>query len=396
MKKNYTVIHLHSDLSNGTTNIDSCTKFEQYVQQAKAENMDAIAFTEHGNVFNWLKKKETCEKYGLKYIHAVELYITESTAEKVRDNYHVGLFARNYEGVLEINTLLSKAYDRNDGHFYFVPRITLDELMNTSNNIIITTACIGGLLYKGRDELKERFVNFLVANKHRCFLEIQHHQDEKQVAHNKYLLELSKATGLEIIVGTDTHALNENHAKGRKILQISKGVHFSDEDGWDITWKNYDELKQLFKQQNIFEEQQIEKALENTNVLASMVEEFSIDRSYKYPKMSANPLQTLREKIWIGLHEKGIQNYPNYESEYIPRIREELEVYGHNNAYDFLLLDEDIKSAARNEGIYCGPSRGSVSGSLIAYLIGMTEMDSIKHKLNFNRFMSKERVSLAD
>ena len=396
MKKNYTVIHLHSDLSNGTTNIDSVTKFEEYIIRAKQEGMKAIAFSEHGNIFNWLKKKETCEKHGLKYIHGTELYMTETLEEKIRDNYHVGLYARNYAGVLELNSLLTKAYDRTDGHFYFVPRITLDELMQTSDNILVTTACIGGLLARGRDDLKEKYINFLSSNKHRCWLELQHHTDQKQIAHNKYCLELSRQYGMNLIVGTDTHALNEIHAKGRTILQKSKNIHFDEEDGWDITWKTYDELMEMFRQQGIFRKEEVEQALENTNVFADMIEEFTMDRSYKYPKMSDNPMQTVKEKAWRGLLDKGIDKYPNYESEYIPRIKEELEVYEHNGAFDFLLLDEDIKSAAAEVGIFPGPSRGSVSGSIIAYLIGMTDMDSIKHKLNFNRFMSKERVSLAD
>lgn len=396
MNKNLTYFHLHTELSNGTTNIDSVTKYKDYIKRAVEEGMTAIAFSEHGNVFSWLKKKEACEEHGLKYIHGVELYVTETLEEKIRDNYHVGLYARNYEGVLEINTLVSKAHNREDGHFYFVPRITLEELMNTSDNILITTACIGGLLYKGREELRHKFINFLINNKHRSWLEIQHHQDDKQIEHNKYLLEIHRNFGLNLIAGTDTHALNDRHALGRSILQKSKKIHFGEEDGWDITWKTYDELFSLYKQQQIFSENEIFEALENTNVLADMVEEFSIDRSYKYPKMSEDPLNTVRQKVWQGLHEKEINNYDNYMSEYIPRIREELEVYEHNGAFDFLLLDEKIKTAARENGIYCGPSRGSVSGSLIAYLIGMTDMDSIKHKLNFNRFMSKERVSLAD
>lgn len=396
MNKKMTYFHLHTDLSNGTTNIDSVTKYKDYIKRAVSEGMDAIAFSEHGNILSWLKKKEMCEENGLKYIHGVELYVTETLEEKIRDNYHIGLYARNYEGVLEINTLVSKAHNRTDGHFYFVPRITFDELLNTSDNILVTTACIGGLLYKGRQRLRERFVEFLIENKHRAWLEIQHHQDDKQIEHNSYLLELHKQYGLNLIAGTDTHALDKRHALGRSILQKSKNIHFGDEDLWDITWKTYDELVDLYVKQGIFTMEEIEQALKNTNVLASMVEEFTMDRSYKYPKMSENPLQTIKQKVWEGLHEKRINNYQNYMDEYVPRIREELEVYQHNGALDFLLLDEKIKSAARENGIYCGPSRGSVSGSLVAYLVGMTEMDSIKHKLNFNRFMSKERVSLAD
>ena len=123
----YTLTHCHSDYTNGTTNIDSVTKFEDYIKRAKDEGMKAIAFTEHGNTFGWVKKKETCEKYGLKYIHAIEAYVTESLDEKIRDNYHICLYAKNFEGVKELNKMITKSYNRKDGHFYYTPRMTFDD-----------------------------------------------------------------------------------------------------------------------------------------------------------------------------------------------------------------------------------------------------------------------------
>lgn len=396
MEKFYTLTHLHSEFSNGTTNIDSVTKYEDYIKRAKSEGMKAIAFTEHGNTFGWVKKKETCEKYGLKYIHGIEVYITETTEEKVRDNYHMCLYARNFEGVKELNKLISKSYNRQDGHFYYTPRITFDDLINTSENIIIATACLGGLLCKGNIDIKQRFLKFAVKNKDRVFLEIQHHNVEEQKQYNNFLLKLKNKYGFNLIVGTDTHALDERHAKGRAMLQKSKGVHFADEDTWDIVWKTYDELIFAYEVQGVLPMQEVEIALENTNRLADMIEEFTLNRDYKYPKLHDDSSKVLMDKIKAGVVQKGINKYPNYKSEYVPRIKYELETYKHNKAFDFLLLDEDIKTNMRNKGIYCGPSRGSVSGSLVAYLIGMTEMDSIKHNLNFERFMNKERVSLAD
>ena len=92
---NYTVFHLHTMLSNGVTNIDSITGYQAYIDQAKAWNMKALAFSEHGSVFSWLKKKEAVEKAGMKYIHAMEAYVTETLDEKIRDNYHCVLIARN-------------------------------------------------------------------------------------------------------------------------------------------------------------------------------------------------------------------------------------------------------------------------------------------------------------
>ena len=116
----------------------------------------------------------------------IEAYITESLEGKKRDNYHCVLIAKNYDGVLELNQLVSDSYNRNDGHFYYMPRILYDDLEKTSDNIIISTACLGGILHKGNDDIRNRFICFLQRNRHRCFLEIQHHIDDGQKEYNKY------------------------------------------------------------------------------------------------------------------------------------------------------------------------------------------------------------------
>ena len=393
---NYTITHLHSDISSAVTNIDSVTKFTDYIEQAKAWGMTAIAFTEHGSVMSWVKKKETCEKYGLKYIHATEAYLTESLDNKVRDNYHVCLYAKNFDGVKELNKMLSIANNRRDGHYHYVPRITFEELYATSDNIIIATACTGGVFRSENEDLKNEYVEFLQRNKHRSFLEIQHHNTEEQKKHNELILKLHSRYNIPIIVATDTHALNETHIKGRDILQKAKNIHFKGEDGWDLVMRSYDEVVKALQIQGVLTQAQIIEGLENTNKLANMVEEFELSRSPKYPKLYENPLDELKKRINKGVKEKKVNKKVNYKSEYLPRIYEELETYIHNDAVDFLLLDSDIKDYARSNGVFCGYSRGSVSGSLIAYLIGMTDVDSVKFNMNFQRFMNKERISLAD
>ncbi len=393
---NYTILHLHTDLSTATTNIDSVTKPKEYIEKAASLGMTSLAFTEHGNILNWAKKKELCEEYGLKYIHGVEVYLTTTLTEKIRDNYHCCLYAKNYEGVKELNQLITKSFNRQDNHFYYTPRITLDELESTSDNIIITSACCGGIFGKGDKKIQDRYLKFFINNKDRCYLEIQHHLDEVQVNLNKKLYKLAKDNNLKLVVGTDTHALNEIHAKGRTILQLSKKIKFDDESNWDIVFKTYDELINMYKKQNAIPMEEVLIALENTNKIANEIEEFEIDKSYKYPKLWKNPEETLINKIKKGIKNRGLDKLDNFETEYIPRIKEELKTYKHNKAIDFLLLDTDIKEYARSKGIYPGYSRGSVSGSLIAYILGMTDMDSVKHKLNFQRFMNEERVSLAD
>ena len=138
--ENYTVFHLHTEDSL----LDSCTNYKMYVDKSVELGQTSIAFTEHGNIYNWIEKKMYANSKGLKYIHGVECYLTESLDEKVRDNYHTILLAKNYEGFKEINLLVDKSTQPD--HFYYKPRITFDEFFNISNNVIKISACLASPL----------------------------------------------------------------------------------------------------------------------------------------------------------------------------------------------------------------------------------------------------------
>lgn len=392
--KNYVMIHTHTHDSNPTTVIDSCTKYQEYIDRAKELGMKAIAFTEHGGVYHWVSKKLACDEAKIKYIHAIEAYVAYNSFDKL--NRHVCLYAKNWEGVKEINRLVSKRVDGE--HFYRYPRIFLDELKATSDNIIVTSACVGGVLTCDSMDLKGEFLNFMIENKHRCFLEIQHHLAPIQVEYNKKIIGLSRATGIPLIVGTDTHSLDKRKNLGRTILQVARGIKFDDMEGFDTTLKTYDELVDLFKEQGIDKEIYLE-ALENTNRLADMVEDFELDRTYKYPRgLYQNPEKMFDEEIKKGLERTGIINYPQEKlNEYLARIEEEKAVYKELDTVDYMLFQQEQVKAVW-EGIHekCGYGRGSVNGSLIAYLLGITEMDSIKWNLNFFRFLNPNRKSMAD
>lgn len=403
MNNNYTVLHLHSDMSNGVTNIDSVTKYQDYVNRARELNMTALAFSEHGSVFDWHGKKEAIEKAGMKYIHAAEFYITEKididesdNPIKLRDNWHCLLIARNFDGVKEINRLASKSFNRKDGHYYYAPRIEFADLLGTSNNIIISSACLGGILNRASEDVQKQFLDFMAKNKDRCFLEIQHHNVSDQKAYNQKLYNLSKTYGLQLVACTDTHSLNEEHAEGRKILQLSKNIRFDDEEGWDLTFKSYDELCAAYEKQGSLPRDIYLEAIENTNRIADMVETFEVDRQTKYPHIYDNPDKTFKTKI-----NEAYKNHPYLKTRYpsaqvVKQIREEYEVYKKVGAIDFMLLETYLREWERENDIQCGYGRGSVSGSLIAYALGITQMDSLKFDLNFFRFMNPGRVTNAD
>lgn len=421
---NYTIYHCHSDISNLTagTGADSITKYADYVKRAKELGMNAMAISEHGSIMNWIKKKETIEKavldefgntihQGMKYIHANEVYLTrgididgDGNRNLVRDNFHYMLLAKNHDGVLELNDLTSKSYNRNDGHFYYNPRITFDELKNTSDNILMTSACLASPLWRMfskanrlesegkiiesiefKNELED-MLNWMAKNKHRMFFEVQYHTHPEQIAFNQWLLMLSRELDIPLIAGTDTHALNAEHAKGRTLFLKSKGANYGDEDSFDLTMKSYPELVQKFEEQGALSRNVYLEAIHNTNVMADMVETFTLDKTPKYPKLYDKPIEVFQNQINEGVKKRGIDKFPTEKKkQYFERIKEEFETYTKLDAVDYMLLQKNIIDWCHSNNIFQGYGRGSVNGSLIAYVLGITEMDSIKHKLNFFR-----------
>ena len=243
LSKNYTAYHVHSELSL----LDSATKFQDYIDRAVQLGQTAIAFTEHGNIYQWVAKKMACDKAGIKYLHGVECYLTEQLYEypdvndlwyeaqqgrseeeaqkelsdlmesgkkKVRDNYHTILIAKNYDGILEINNLVSLS-NRED-HFYYKPRITFDEFLGISDNVIKISACLASPLNK----LSIRHPMYEKLLRHYDYLEVQAHNFGEQISYNCHLAEMSKKYGIPLIAGTDTHSIDAYKAECRSIMQL--------------------------------------------------------------------------------------------------------------------------------------------------------------------------------
>lgn len=397
--RNYTPLHLHTDFSNCVTNIDSVSKYSDYIQAAKERGMSAIAFTEHGNVFGWRRKKDAVEAAGMKYIHATECYITETLDNKVRDNYHCILIARDKDGLHELNRLISRSFLKDDNHFYYVPRISLDELFATSDHIILTTACIGGVLGEKSDSIQDKIIDFWAGNKDRCFFEIAHHPDPRQIEHNIKLMRLSNRTGVKLTFGSDAHAVDADCAEGRIVLQKSKKISFPDENAWDLQFRTCDEVLNAFEKQELLggvPSAVYSNAIENTNMIADMIEPINIDRSAKYPHVFDNPYDKL---LSAALDKAKKHRYLNerYSQDEINRIiLEEMDVYKRCGAVDYMLLRNHLQDWQDANGIVAGPGRGSVSGSMLAYILGVTQMDSKRFDLNLFRFLNPDRVSLAD
>lgn len=390
MNKNYTVYHLHDE----TSLLDSCTNFKLYVDKAVELGQTAIAFTNHGYAYNWIEKKMYCDEHGIKYMHGVEVYLTASLNEKVRDNYHTILIAKNYAGVCEINALIDLS--TREDHIYYKNRITFDEFFNISDNVYKISACLASPLCKyplAEGSSKDVYDRLCRAYD---YYEIQPHNSADQIRYNGALLMMSQYYGKPLIVGTDTHSLDKYKAECRSILQKAKKIQYADEDSYDLTYKSYEELVEMFKQQGSLPMDIVLQALENTNIMAAGVESFELDTSFKYPKLYDNEdevlVKRIKEKYTYKVRHGIIQDDPRY----MEQVEEELRVFRKIGMIGFMLFMSELCCWCKDNGIPIGFCRGSVGGSMIAYLTDIIDVNPLTWNTIFSRFANEDRIEIGD
>lgn len=408
--------------------LDSATKFQDYIDRAVQLGQTAIAFTEHGNIYQWVAKKMACDKAGIKYLHGVECYLTEQLYEypdanelwreaqsgrneqdakkvlaemmesgkkKVRDNYHTILIAKNYDGILEINNLVSLS--NRDDHFYYKPRITFEEFLGISDNVIKISACLASPLNK----MSVRHPMYEKLLKHYDYLEVQAHNFGEQISYNCHLAEMSKKYGIPLIAGTDTHSIDAYKAECRSIMQFAKHIEFADEDSFDLTYKTYDELVEMFRIQGALPEQVFLEAIENTNRMADSVEPFELDISFKYPKLYGNAAEdkavfedTIRKNFQSKIDEGAIS--PEQIQNFKDAIKEECRVFDKIDMSGFMLFMSELVTWCKSNGIPIGFNRGSCGGSRVAYVTNTTDLNPETWHTVFSRFCNEDRKEIGD
>lgn len=387
---NYVAYHVHSDLSL----LDSCTKYQDYIDEAVREGMKAISISEHGKPLLWTAKKQYCDSVGIKYIHSVEIYLTETLEENIRDNYHTILMAKNEAGVRELNSLVTLSCQRD--HTYYVNRLSFDEFLKISDNIISTSACLASPLNK----LPEDHPYYDRLCRKYTFFEVQPHISPDQMLFNERLAKLAKKYGKRLIVGTDAHSINQYKSECRDVLLESKHKKY-DDDGFDLVWKTYDELIMCFKVQHALTEDEYMQAIESTELLADMVEDFTLDTDFKYPILYGS--READEEKFVECVRKGFRDKvsagvipPDEVPGYERAIEDELAVFEKLQMSGFMLSMHKIIAWCRENGIPVGPSRGSVGGSRIAYILDITDLDAEKWHTNFYRFANPDRLEAGD
>ena len=383
--------HCHSEYSI----LDSCTKYQDYIDLAVKNGQRAISISEHGKPLNWTEKWDLATKSGIRYMHSVEIYLTESLAEKVRDNYHTILIAKNMDGVRELNELVSKSCDKE--HFYYTNRISFDEFLGISENIISTSACLASPLSK----LSVEHPRYFELAKKYDFLEVQPHHHPDQVAFNKRLAILASRLGKPLIAGTDTHSSTPYKAECRSVLLEAKHKSYGDEDSFDLTYKTYDELVDMFRTQGALSEEEYMSAIENTNLLYDMTEDIELDTSIKYPILygsreadSQKFIDTVNEKFEEKLAAGVIPR--KQEQAFRDAIKEEMRVFQKLHMDGFMLSMSELISWCKSQDMAIGTARGSVGGSRVAYITDIIDLNPETWHTVFSRFCNEDRIEIGD
>ena len=398
----YVNYHKHSCYSN-IRSLDSVEKISNYIKRAKELGSRIYSSVEHGYQGNIFEIITQCEANDMDYIYGAEMYYVPSYAEdeegkKDKSNNHIVVIAKNTEGFKEINKALSIA---NVDGFYHKPRINDDILFNlfTYGNVIITTACVAGIASrKYADDLVKRLKDKF---KEDFFLEVQNHNQDIQIKHNKKVLELAKKYNIEIIHANDSHYVDKVGEKYRKLFLKAKGVYYPEENSFLLDYPSSEEIFERYKQQGVLTEEEVQRALENTLVFEKYVNVADINKEIKLPKMSDNPTGELKNIINSEFKKRGFNKLPKEKRNLmLNAVRDEMKTITDTKMEDYFIMDYKIVKLAKEKysGVVTRSGRGSAVSFVINHLLGLTEINRVFAPVPLypSRFMSTERILSAN
>lgn len=399
---NYTHLHLHTEYST----LDGINKIDKLPAHAKSLGMSAVSITDHGTLAGHYKFFKECKNAGIKPLLGIEAYYTVGDrtireADKDGENYyHLVLLAQNQNGLKNLFKLSSESYI--SGMFY-KPRIDDALLADLSSDLIATSSCLGSrsswLILNGQKAEAEKLLeHHAQIFKDRFFLELQLHTDEKQSLINKELIEISKRKNWPLVLTSDCHYQDyEDKLIHERALCIQTNDLMSNDKRFsfgdiDVHFASYEFVKNKIKHYNIPYE-----AISNTKYVESLIDSTSYfnDIYNAYPSFKDMPegmksheaLEKLSKK---KLFEKFSGNIPQ---EYKDRLIEELLLIKKMGFSDYMLIQWQIIDNANKMDVMVGPGRGSAAGSLVAYALGITQVDPIKYNLLFSRFLNIGRTA---
>lgn len=392
-------LHVHTEFSL----LDGAARIKDLVARAKELGMKHLAITDHGVMYGTIDFYKECKKQGIKPIIGCEVYLAPGPRQERQDvngvrYYHLILLAENQTGYKNLVKLVSLA---NIEGMYYKPRVDMELLRQYHEGIICLSACIAGnvpqaLIQNNKDKAERLIQEYIdIFGKDNYFLEIQNHGLPEERTANAGLIELAEKYGLGLVATNDSHYVRREDSEFHDILlciQMSKTVDDPDRmrfNSDDYYLKSPEEMASLFPDHP--------EALSNTVKIA---ERCQVDFEFGHIQLPYYPIPEAYkddEAYLRALCEKALpSHYPEVTKEVQERLDYELSII-HRMGYDsYFLIVWDFINHSREQGISVGPGRGSAAGSIVAYLLGITNLDPLKYDLLFERFLNPERVTMPD
>jgi len=392
-------LHVHSEYSL----LDGANRIKDLPVRAKELGMNAMAITDHGVMYGVIDFYKACKKERIKPIIGCEVYVApRSRFDKEpnidNDYSHLILLAKNNEGYKNLIKLVSQSF--LDG-FYYKPRIDLELLEEYHEGLICLSACLAGSVNKAilkGDLEKAEEVALWYKNlfKEDYYLELQHNGIKEQILANQNLIRLSRKLDIPLVATNDAHYLKREDSYNHEVLLcIQTGKKMNDEDRMrfetdELYVKSPEEMKEYFSN--------VPEAIENTVKIAEKCNvefEFGVTKlpNYDVPEEFKTHAEYFRKLCYDGIHKRYGEN-PS--KEVMDRLEYEISVIEKMGYVDYYLIVWDFIHYAKTHGISVGPGRGSGAGSITAYAIEITDIDPMKYKLLFERFLNPERISMPD
>lgn len=397
----FTHLHVHSHYSL----LDGLPKIDEILDYVKELGMDSVAITDHGNLYGAVEFYKKAKERGIKPIIGAEMYMALERMYQERPNiddkrYHLVLLVKNEKGYKNLVKLLTKAHLEG---FYYKPRVDEELLTQYSEGLIALSACLTGkipkmILAKKMDTAEKTAKTYQeIFGKDNFYLEIQYHPNspDQKVA-NKGLISLSKKLGIPLVATNDVHYLKPEDAQAQDILMlINTGADPNDPERLSL---RKDDFSMRSPEKMLEDFKDLPEAIENTQKIAELCNfQFELGKiklpSFEVPS-EKSPDEYLEELCSLGL-KKRYGERP--QKEIIDRLNYELSVIKQTGFSSYFLIVQDFVNWAKENRIVTGPGRGSVGGSLVAYLLNITNVDPLKYNLLFERFLNPGRgTSLPD
>lgn len=406
MQKYYSV-HVHSAVGSVG---DSVLRIKEYVERGIEYGLDALAITDHGSLSAMYAFADECKKHGIKPIIGMEAYTCDdNTKQESRERGHLVLLAKNNAGLKNLLSIHNNAWMQGK---YYKPRTDAVHLQMWGQGIIALSACIAGDIPKailaGKMDEAIEIAQFFNEIFDEFYLEIQPGSFEEQLIVNDGVVQIHNATGIPVVITNDVHYLNAEdyhthdcHVKLCRTHDDDEEISINDEDlvypDTCYWFMSAGDVEDAIQRSEYVTDELIDEALKNTEHIAKVCNA-ETPEGLHMPQFSVEAGKTEREVLYEMCYKnlmEIIQEKDNPQ-EYVDRLERELDVINKKGFNGYFLIVQDYVNWARAQGIPVGPGRGSAAGSLVNYVLGISQPDPIKHSLMFERFLDEHRAAIPD